>query len=66
MNQDEENTPFNRLKEIIARLRGADGCPWDKKQTHNSLKPYLIEVLLDIHRIPQNEEKMVSGVRPGN
>ncbi|MBM3155238.1 MAG: MazG family protein, partial [Chloroflexi bacterium] len=34
---------FARLKEIIARLRGPDGCPWDKKQTHTSLRPYLIE-----------------------
>ena len=31
------------LEEIIARLRGPDGCPWDKKQTHASLRPYLIE-----------------------
>ena len=29
--------------EIIARLRGPEGCPWDRKQTHDSLKPYFIE-----------------------
>lgn len=34
---------FSKLREIIATLRGPDGCPWDKKQTHHSLKPYLIE-----------------------
>ncbi len=34
---------FSALKGIIARLRGPDGCPWDKKQTHASLRPYLIE-----------------------
>lgn len=34
---------FTELKEIIARLRGPDGCPWDKKQTHASLKPFLVE-----------------------
>ena len=27
----------------MARLRGEDGCPWDQKQTHSSLKPHLIE-----------------------
>ncbi|MBN1356242.1 nucleoside triphosphate pyrophosphohydrolase [bacterium] len=27
----------------MARLRSADGCPWDRKQDHRSLKPYLIE-----------------------
>ncbi len=35
--------PFNKLVEIMARLRGPDGCPWDREQTHKTLKPYLIE-----------------------
>jgi len=39
---------FAALKEIIARLRGPDGCPWDKKQTHTSLKPYLIEECYEV------------------
>lgn len=34
---------FSKLRQIIAVLRGPDGCPWDKKQTHESLKKYLIE-----------------------
>jgi len=34
---------FAVLKEIIAKLRSPDGCPWDKKQTHASLRPYLVE-----------------------
>lgn len=34
---------FETLREIIATLRGPNGCPWDRKQTHESLKPYLIE-----------------------
>lgn len=34
---------FSTLRGIIADLRGPDGCPWDKKQTHQSLKKYLIE-----------------------
>lgn len=29
--------------EVIARLRGPDGCPWDRAQTHQSLIPYLLE-----------------------
>ncbi len=28
---------------IVARLRAPDGCPWDREQTHASLKPYLLE-----------------------
>jgi MazG family protein len=34
---------FIDLMEIVARLRSADGCPWDKKQTAASFKSYLIE-----------------------
>jgi len=31
------------FQEVIARLRAPDGCPWDKKQTHASLRTYLLE-----------------------
>lgn len=34
---------FERLVEIVARLRGPGGCPWDQEQTHESLLPYFIE-----------------------
>lgn len=39
---------FAALKGIIARLRSPDGCPWDRKQTHDSLKPYLIEECYEV------------------
>lgn len=32
-----------RVAEVMARLRAPDGCPWDRRQTHLSLVPYLIE-----------------------
>lgn len=34
---------WTTLRRIIATLRGPNGCPWDQKQTHESLKKYLIE-----------------------
>jgi tetrapyrrole methylase family protein/MazG family protein len=34
---------FTTLLDIIARLRAPDGCPWDREQTHVSLKPNLLE-----------------------
>jgi len=34
---------FRRLIEIMARLRSPEGCPWDRRQTFDSLKPYLLE-----------------------
>ncbi|HXM01891.1 MAG TPA: MazG family protein, partial [Chthoniobacterales bacterium] len=34
---------IDRLKQIVQRLRAPDGCPWDREQTHESLKPHVIE-----------------------
>lgn len=39
---------FNKLREVIAELRGPNGCPWDKKQTHQSLKKYLLEEAYEV------------------
>ncbi len=39
---------LNDLAEIMDRLRGEDGCPWDKEQTHDSLKPFLIEEAYEV------------------
>jgi len=33
----------SRLREIVARLRSPEGCPWDREQTHESLRAALIE-----------------------
>ena len=34
---------FADLTKIIAKLRAPDGCPWDREQTHESLKPFIVE-----------------------
>ena len=39
----ERPRPLSRLLEVMATLRGEAGCPWDRRQTHRSLIPYLIE-----------------------
>ncbi len=39
---------FDDLVAVVTRLRGPNGCPWDKKQTHESLKPYLIEEAYEV------------------
>lgn len=38
----EKKYSFEELRSVIAALRGENGCPWDKKQTHASLKPCMI------------------------
>ncbi len=40
---DKNVPPFERLVTILAVLRSEEGCAWDRKQTHRSLLPYLIE-----------------------
>lgn len=36
------------LLDIIARLRGPDGCPWDRAQTKETLRPYLLEEAYEV------------------
>ncbi|WP_329602932.1 bifunctional methyltransferase/pyrophosphohydrolase YabN [Terrilactibacillus tamarindi] len=39
---------FASLRRIIRQLRGPEGCPWDKAQTHESLRPYLVEETYEV------------------
>jgi tetrapyrrole methylase family protein/MazG family protein len=34
---------FDDLIDIMARLRGIDGCPWDRRQTRETLRPFLVD-----------------------
>ena len=40
--------PFQKLTDLMAALRAPNGCPWDRKQTHESLKPYLLEETYEV------------------
>ena len=39
---------FQRLVEIMARLRGPDGCPWDREQTLETLRAYAVEETYEV------------------
>ena len=53
---------FSKLRQVIAELRGPDGCPWDKKQTHESLKKYLIEEAYElIDSIDEGDDEGMVG-----
>src|SRR5258706_8773942 len=39
---------FDELVQLMTRLRGPDGCPWDRKQTLPSLKPFIIEEAYEV------------------
>ncbi|MFO7936480.1 MAG: nucleoside triphosphate pyrophosphohydrolase [Kiritimatiellia bacterium] len=40
---NEKKTPIEKLLDVMRKLRGPDGCPWDREQTVSSLKPCLLE-----------------------
>lgn len=58
MGQDGDPTgaKFEKLVEIMARLRGPNGCPWDKQQDFNSLKPMLVEETYEVLEAVDNED----------
>ncbi len=39
---------IKRLKEVVERLRAEDGCPWDRIQTHESLKTTCVEEAVEV------------------
>ncbi len=39
---------FSELVKIVAKLRSPEGCPWDRKQDRESLKPYLVEEFYEV------------------
>ena len=43
MSEEKTEQKFTELLNVMARLRSETGCPWDKEQTHPSLKPCLLE-----------------------
>ena len=49
---------FNDLVNVVARLRSPQGCPWDLQQTHESLKPYLLEETYEVlDALDQNDPR---------
>jgi tetrapyrrole methylase family protein / MazG family protein len=41
-------TSFQSFQEIIAHLRAPDGCPWDREQTHQTLRSHLLEEAYEV------------------
>src|SRR6188508_2196548 len=39
---------LGRLFDIMARLRAPGGCPWDREQTHETLRPYVLEEAYEV------------------
>jgi MazG family protein len=53
----EAGQAFARFVELIARLRAPGGCPWDREQTHESVKPMTIEEAYEVaHAIDERDD----------
>ena len=46
--REREGEPVDWLRRIVARLRAPDGCPWDREQTHASLRAALVEETYEV------------------
>ncbi len=57
---NENNKNFNKLLEIMELLRSEEGCPWDKEQTHQSIKGNVIEEAYEV--VDRIEERDYFGL----
>ena len=48
MNKSSIGEQFEELINIVKKLRGPDGCPWDKDQTSDSLVSYMLEEAYEV------------------
>ena len=46
--KNDQDKAFQKLVELMEALRGPEGCPWDRKQTPESLKPFLVEECYEV------------------
>jgi tetrapyrrole methylase family protein / MazG family protein len=46
--RDDAVVALRTLNEVVERLRAPGGCPWDREQTHRSLRPYLLEETYEV------------------
>jgi tetrapyrrole methylase family protein/MazG family protein len=44
----ESGSSFEEFQDVVAHLRAPEGCPWDREQTHLSLRPYLMEETYEV------------------
>ncbi len=56
MKNNKKVEKFLKLVDILEKLRGEHGCPWDKKQTHTSLMKYLFEEANEYNEAVQKKD----------
>ena len=51
------SSSFESFQEVVAHLRAPDGCPWDREQTHLSLRPFLLEETYEVLAALDDEDQ---------
>lgn len=51
------SSSFEGFQEVVAHLRAPEGCPWDREQTHQSLRPYLLEETYEVLAALDDEDQ---------
>ena len=59
MTKDKKN--IQDLIELVDILRGEDGCPWDKVQTHSSIKNAIVEESYEVLDAIEKNDKTIEG-----
>ena len=54
--QEKRLKEWQTLRQIVADLRGPNGCPWDKEQTHATLKKYAVEEVYELLQAIDEED----------
>ncbi|NIW15798.1 MAG: MazG family protein, partial [Candidatus Thorarchaeota archaeon] len=44
----DSRSSFEGFQDVVAHLRAPEGCPWDREQTHRSLRPFLLEETYEV------------------
>lgn len=57
---------FKTLVDIVAKLRSKDGCPWDREQTHTSLREHLLEECYEVLETIDKEDWPAMSVELGD
>ena len=53
----ESGSSFEEFQDVVAHLRAPEGCPWDREQTHLSLRPYLLEETYEVLEALDGEDQ---------
>jgi tetrapyrrole methylase family protein/MazG family protein len=63
---DSDLGKFETFIDIIRRLRGPGGCPWDRQQTHSSLRQYLVEECYEVLEAIEDNDAPALGEELGD